>query len=106
GRPMILLHATDGDMVFSAPNGRIHFHSKYFSRETGLSAGGSNTATKKAAAKAASSKAVRPSTHASAPSSSPAAAAAVPYMNAASDSEAKRSQAEFQDLTSNITITG
>jgi len=35
GRPMILVHAAEGDLVFSAPNGRIHFHSKFFSRETG-----------------------------------------------------------------------
>jgi uncharacterized protein involved in type VI secretion and phage assembly len=35
GRSMILLHSEDGDIVISAPNGRIHFRSKYFSRETG-----------------------------------------------------------------------
>lgn len=35
GRPMILLHAETGDLFLSAPNGRIHFHSKYFSREVG-----------------------------------------------------------------------
>ena len=33
GRPMILLHAADGDIVLSAPNGRIHFHSQMASRE-------------------------------------------------------------------------
>jgi uncharacterized protein involved in type VI secretion and phage assembly len=35
GRPMLLLHTASGDMFFSAPNGRIHFHSKFFSREVG-----------------------------------------------------------------------
>jgi uncharacterized protein involved in type VI secretion and phage assembly len=35
GRSMIVLHSEDGDIVVSAPNGRIHFRSKYFSRETG-----------------------------------------------------------------------
>ena len=33
GRPMILLHAADGDIVLSAPNGRIHFYSQMASRE-------------------------------------------------------------------------
>jgi type VI secretion system secreted protein VgrG len=35
GRPMMLLHAAEGDILISAPNGRIHFHSATFSRETG-----------------------------------------------------------------------
>lgn len=35
GRSMITLHTENGDMFFSAPNGRIHFHSKFFSREVG-----------------------------------------------------------------------
>jgi type VI secretion system secreted protein VgrG len=35
GRSMITLHTENGDMFFSAPNGRIHFHSKFFSREAG-----------------------------------------------------------------------
>jgi uncharacterized protein involved in type VI secretion and phage assembly len=34
-RSMILIHSATGDMVFSAPNGRIHFLSRYFSREVG-----------------------------------------------------------------------
>lgn len=33
GRSMILLHTDDGDMFLSAPNGRVHVRSKYFSRE-------------------------------------------------------------------------
>jgi uncharacterized protein involved in type VI secretion and phage assembly len=35
GRSMITLHSENGDIFFSAPNGRIHFHSKLFSREIG-----------------------------------------------------------------------
>jgi uncharacterized protein involved in type VI secretion and phage assembly len=35
GRSMITLHTENGDMFFSAPKGRIHFHSKFFSREVG-----------------------------------------------------------------------
>jgi len=35
GRSMILLHSEDGDIFVSAPNGRVHFRSKYFSREVG-----------------------------------------------------------------------
>ncbi|MEW6366065.1 MAG: phage baseplate assembly protein V [Acidobacteriota bacterium] len=35
GRSMITLHSENGDIFFSAPNGRVHFHSKYFSREVG-----------------------------------------------------------------------
>jgi type VI secretion system secreted protein VgrG len=35
GRPAILLNVVDGDLIFNAPNGRIHFHSKYWSREVG-----------------------------------------------------------------------
>ncbi len=34
GDAMLALHS-DGDIFLSAPNGRIHFHSKYFSREAG-----------------------------------------------------------------------
>lgn len=37
GRSMILVHSADGDIVFNAPNGRVHFHAKYFSREVGSS---------------------------------------------------------------------
>src|ERR1017187_1306290 len=36
GRSMIVLHSDDGDIVLSAPNGRIHFQSQYFSREVGV----------------------------------------------------------------------
>jgi uncharacterized protein involved in type VI secretion and phage assembly len=32
---MLALHS-DGDIFLSAPNGRIHFHSKFFSREVGV----------------------------------------------------------------------
>jgi len=35
GRPTIILNVDNGDMIFNAPNGRIHFHSKYWSREVG-----------------------------------------------------------------------
>jgi type VI secretion system secreted protein VgrG len=35
-RPMLLLHSA-GDICFSAPAGRIHFHSAYLSREVGTS---------------------------------------------------------------------
>jgi len=35
GRSMITLHSENGDIFLSAPNGRIHFHSKFFSREVG-----------------------------------------------------------------------
>jgi uncharacterized protein involved in type VI secretion and phage assembly len=35
GRSMILLHSEDGDMFLSAPNGRIHLRSKFFSKEVG-----------------------------------------------------------------------
>lgn len=35
GRPMLLLHTEDGDIVVSAPNGRIHVQSEQFSREVG-----------------------------------------------------------------------
>jgi len=35
GRPAILLNVEDGDIVLNAPNGRIHFHAKYWSREVG-----------------------------------------------------------------------
>lgn len=35
GRSMITLHSENGDIFLSAPNGRIHFLSKYFSREVG-----------------------------------------------------------------------
>jgi type VI secretion system secreted protein VgrG len=34
GDAMLALHS-DGDICLSAPNGRIHFHSKFFSREVG-----------------------------------------------------------------------
>lgn len=34
GDSMLAMHS-DGDIFLSAPNGRIHFHSKYFSREVG-----------------------------------------------------------------------
>jgi type VI secretion system secreted protein VgrG len=35
GRPMLLLHSVDGDIVVNAPNGRIHVQSAFFSREVG-----------------------------------------------------------------------
>lgn len=35
-RPMLLMHSA-GDVFFSAPAGRIHFHSAFFSREVGTS---------------------------------------------------------------------
>ena len=35
GRSMLTLHSDNGDIFLSAPNGRIHFHSKFFSREVG-----------------------------------------------------------------------
>ncbi len=35
GRPAILLNVDEGDIILNAPNGRIHFHSKYWSREVG-----------------------------------------------------------------------
>jgi type VI secretion system secreted protein VgrG len=35
GRSMITLHSENGDIFISAPNGRIHFVSKYASREIG-----------------------------------------------------------------------
>lgn len=35
GRSMITLHSENGDITLSAPNGRVHVHSKFFSREVG-----------------------------------------------------------------------
>ena len=35
GRPAIVMDVENGDLIFNAPNGRIHFHSKYWSREVG-----------------------------------------------------------------------
>ena len=35
GRPAIMICVEDGDIMLSAPNGRIHFHAKYWSREVG-----------------------------------------------------------------------
>ncbi len=35
GRPAIVMNVEEGDLIFNAPNGRIHFHSKYWSREVG-----------------------------------------------------------------------
>jgi hypothetical protein len=35
GRPAIVMDVEDGDLIFNAPNGRIHFHAKYWSREVG-----------------------------------------------------------------------
>jgi phage protein D len=35
GRPAILMNVEDGDIILNAPNGRIHFHAKYWSREVG-----------------------------------------------------------------------
>lgn len=34
GRSTILLHSEDGDICLSAPNGQVHIHSKYFTKET------------------------------------------------------------------------
>ncbi|MEW6367260.1 MAG: phage baseplate assembly protein V [Acidobacteriota bacterium] len=36
GRSMITLHTESGDIFVSAPNGRVHFHSKFFTREVGV----------------------------------------------------------------------
>jgi type VI secretion system secreted protein VgrG len=35
GRPAIVMNVDNGDLIFNAPNGRIHFHAKYWSREVG-----------------------------------------------------------------------
>lgn len=35
GRPAIVMRVEQGDLIFSAPNGRIHFNAKYWSREVG-----------------------------------------------------------------------
>jgi type VI secretion system secreted protein VgrG len=35
GRPAIVMSVDNGDLIFNAPNGRIHFHAKYWSREVG-----------------------------------------------------------------------
>jgi type VI secretion system secreted protein VgrG len=35
GRSMITLHSENGDIFLSAPNGRVHVHSRHFSREVG-----------------------------------------------------------------------
>ncbi|WP_446743878.1 type VI secretion system Vgr family protein [Silvibacterium acidisoli] len=35
GRPAIVMRVEHGDLIFSAPNGRIHFNAKYWSREVG-----------------------------------------------------------------------
>jgi type VI secretion system secreted protein VgrG len=35
GRPAIVMNVDEGDLIFNAPNGRIHFHAKYWSREVG-----------------------------------------------------------------------
>jgi type VI secretion system secreted protein VgrG len=35
GRQTLMLQAPDGDIILNAPNGRVHFHCKYFSREVG-----------------------------------------------------------------------
>jgi uncharacterized protein involved in type VI secretion and phage assembly len=35
GRPVINICSIQGDIILSAPNGRIHFRSKFFSREVG-----------------------------------------------------------------------
>ena len=35
GRSMITLHSENGDILLSAPNGRIHVHGKFFSRDVG-----------------------------------------------------------------------
>lgn len=34
GRSTIVLHSEDGDILLSAPNGQVHIHSKYFTKET------------------------------------------------------------------------
>jgi len=34
GRPMVTLHSS-GDIYLSAPNGRVHINSLYFSRDVG-----------------------------------------------------------------------
>jgi Rhs element Vgr protein len=49
-RSMILVHSDNGDIVLSAPNGRIHFHSQCFSRETGVSGGAASPIAKAPAA--------------------------------------------------------
>ncbi len=36
GRSMLAVHSENGDIVLSAPNGRIHFQSRHFSREVGV----------------------------------------------------------------------
>jgi type VI secretion system secreted protein VgrG len=35
GRPAIVMNVANGDLIFNAPDGRIHFHAKYWSREVG-----------------------------------------------------------------------
>jgi uncharacterized protein involved in type VI secretion and phage assembly len=35
GRSMLTLHSENGDIYLSAPNGRVHVHSRFFSREVG-----------------------------------------------------------------------
>ena len=35
GRETLLLNSDAGDIILNAPNGRIHFHCKFFSREVG-----------------------------------------------------------------------
>ncbi|AEU36267.1 type VI secretion system Vgr family protein [Granulicella mallensis] len=35
GRPAIVLSVEHGDLIFNAPDGRIHFNAKYWSREVG-----------------------------------------------------------------------
>jgi type VI secretion system secreted protein VgrG len=35
GRPCINICSHNGDIILSAPNGRIHFRSKFYSREVG-----------------------------------------------------------------------
>lgn len=35
GRPAIIMNVDDGDIILNAPNGRIHFHARYWSREVG-----------------------------------------------------------------------
>ena len=35
GRSMLTLHSENGDIFLSAPNGRVHVHSRYFSRDVG-----------------------------------------------------------------------
>ena len=39
---MLTLHSENGDIFLSAPNGRIHLLSKYYSREIGDPAGGTS----------------------------------------------------------------